>query len=302
MKRVAKRFLEYMKNEKNASPATVRSYEGDLQKFVKFVCQRRGNKYTLAGEVTKEMVREFLAFLGEQGYKKKNCAASRARKLATIRSFFKFACREGLSGNNPASDITVARGAQKEPPFLTEEEYKRLLKVAASRPRTTFLRRRNHAIISLFLSTGARLSELVGLDVGDLDFTQKSIMFRKRKGGGEQSLPLSDQIIQILKDYMRLRRKRARTRALFISIRNRRIDNNTVWHMVKKNCQEAKIRKVRMGPHTLRHSFASYLLSKGENIRHIQILLNHHSLSTTARYLHTQDVELAKAVNKISLE
>jgi len=301
MKRVAKRFLEYMKNEKNASPATVRSYEGDLQKFIKFAHQTKGG-YVLAGEVTKEMVREFLAFLGEKGYKKKNCAASRARKLATIRSFFRFACREGLIGNNPASEITIARGQQKEAPFLTEEEYKRLLKVTASNARTAFQRRRDYAIISLFLSTGARLGELVGLDVGDIDIAKQKSVRLRRKGGGEQTLPLSDQIIKTLRDYMRLRRKRARTRALFISSRNRRIDHNTVWHMVKKNCERAKIRKVRIGPHLLRHSFASALLAKGENIQVIRELLNHKSLTTTTRYLHSQDVELSKAVNKISLE
>ena len=105
----------------------------------------------------------------------------------------------------------------------------------------------------------------------------------------------------LIKEYMCLRKRRACTRALFISSRNQRIDQSTVWYMVRKHSQEARIRKDRLGPHILRHTFATTLLFKGENLRNIQALMNHKSLATTARYLHTQDVELVKAVNKISL-
>ena len=180
MKKVTKRFLDYLKNEKSASPATVRGYGEDLHKFIQFVQQRHG-KDVLPGDVTRDMVREFVSFLSETGFGGKNGASSRARKLATLRSFFRFAHQEGLIRDNPAAEISITRLREKEPPFLSEEEYRRL------------------------------------------------------------------------------------------------------------------------GPHILRHTFATALLSKGENLRNIQTLMNHKSLATTAKYLHTQDVELVKAVNKISL-
>lgn len=298
MRRVAKRFLGYLVNEKNASPATIKGYSRDLQKFIQFVQERHG-RHILPGDITRDMVREFLNFLGETGFGGKNSPASRARKLATLRSFFRFAHQEGLIRDNPAADISISRSREKEPAFLSKEEYGRLLK-ATQRCRSIFQAKRDRAIICLFLATGARLSELVTLNVGDIDFKRKSVKLF-RKGGEEQILPLSDELISSLRDYMRLRRRRARTRALFISTRNRRIDHSTVWHLVRKHSGQARIRKDRLGPHILRHTFATTLLSNGENLRNIQALMNHKSLATTTRYLHTQDVELVKAVNKISL-
>jgi integrase/recombinase XerC len=204
-----------------------------------------------------------------------------------------------LIRENPASKISIAHSREKEPPFLSEQEYKSLLK-ATEKCRGVFQSKRDHAVLSLFLATGARLGELVALNVGDIDFEQETVKL-SRKGGETQTLPLSDELIRSLREYLRLRRKRTRTNALFISTRNRRIHRSTVWHLVRRYSAEARIRKSRLGPHILRHTFATTLLFKGENLRNIQALMNHKSLTTTARYLHTQDVELAKAVNKISL-
>jgi len=298
MKRTSKRFLEYLR-DKNMSEATIKSYGGDLKKFILFI-EKRYRKYLSPGDITRDMVQSFMTYLGEVGFKKKNCPSSRARKLAMLKSFFKYAYHEGLSRNNPALDIVTPKVKQKEPSFLTEEEIKRLLRVASRSSRSIFQNRRDHAIIALFISTGARLNELVSINIGDFDLKQKTVKL-KRKGGEEQILPLSDELIKILGVYLRLRRRRTRSRALFISSRNKRIDSNSVWHVVKRLCAKAKLHKPRLSPHSLRHSFATLLLSKGENLRNIQALMNHKNLTTTARYLHTQDVELKKAVNKISL-
>lgn len=298
MKRVAKRFLDYLVNEKNASPATVTGYGEDLKKFIRFVEERHG-KDVLPGDVTRDMIREFVSFLGETGFGGKNGPSSRARKLATIRSFFRFAYQEGLTRDNPAAEVSITRSREKEPPFLSEEEYRRLLRVTR-RGKNPFRAKRDYAIVSLFLGTGARLSELVGLDTRDVDFKQKSVRLL-RKGGEVQTLPLSDELVRSLQEYLYLKRKRTCSKALFISTRNRRIAHSTVWRMVNKACEQARIRKLRLGPHVLRHTFATALLSKGENLRNIQTLMNHKSLATTARYLHTHDVELVKAVNKITL-
>ena len=298
MRRVTKRFLDHLKSEKNFSQATVKAYKADLQKFVQFVQERNG-RYLLPGDVTREMIREFLSFLGDIGFKGKNCASSRGRRLATIRSFFRFAHQERLVRDNPASEISIPQSREKEPAFLSEEEYRRLLK-ATFKCKNVFRAKRDHAILSFFLATGARLSELVALDVGDINLKQKSAKLL-RKGGEEQRVPLSDELIASLLEYLCLRRRRTQTRAFFISSRNCRIEHSTVWHLVKRHSRAAKIRKRRLGPHLLRHTFATTLLSNGENIRNIQVLMNHKSLATTARYLHTRDIELVKAVNKIHL-
>ena len=298
MRRVTKRFLDYLKSEKNFSPATVKAYKADLHKFVQFV-QKRNVRYVLPGDVTREMIREFLSFLGETGFRGKNCASSRARKLATIRSFFRFAHQEGLVRDNPAAEISIPQSREKEPSFLSEEEYRRLLKTTL-KCKNAFRAKRDHAILSLFLATGARLSELVALNIGDINLKGKSVKLL-RKGGEEQRVPLSDELIASLLGYLCLRRRRARTRAFFISSRNRRIEHSTVWHLVKRHSREARIWKRRLGPHLLRHTFATTLLSNGENLRNIQVLMNHKSLATTARYLHTRDIELVKAVNNIHL-
>ncbi len=298
MKRVAKRFLDYLRNEKNASPTTVTGYGEDLKKFIFFVGERHG-KDVLPGDVTRDMIREFVSFLGATGFGRKNGPSSRARKLATIRSFFRFAYQEGLVRNNPAAEISITRSREKEPPFLSEEEYRRLLRVT-QRGKNTFRAKRDYAIVSLFLGTGARLSELVGLNTRDVDFKEKSVRLL-RKGGEVQTLPLSDELVNSLQEYLPLKRKRTCSKVLFISTRNRRIAHSTVWRLVNKLCEQARIHKLRLGPHILRHTFATALLSKGENLRNIQTLMNHKSLATTARYLHTHDVELVKAVNKITL-
>lgn len=140
----------------------------------------------------------------------------------------------------------------------------------------------------------------MALDVRDIHFKQKTVKLF-RKGGEEHIMPLSDELIGTLRGYMKVRRKRTHGKALFVSRKNRRISPGTVWYLVRRYCQKVKIRKDRMGPHMLRHTFATTLLTNGENLRSIQALMNHKSLSTTSRYLHTQDGELVEAVNKISL-
>jgi site-specific recombinase XerD len=150
-----------------------------------------------------------------------------------------------------------------------------------------------------FLLTGARLREIVQLDKADIDLHQSTVRLH-RKGGDINILPLADSAKTELKAYLKQRRKRSRARALFISCRNRRISRGAVWYLVKKYFKKSRLRTHGMGPHTLRHTFATLLLSQGENLRVIQSLMNH-SLATTARYLHSRSQELVKAVNGLRL-
>jgi site-specific recombinase XerD len=155
-------------------------------------------------------------------------------------------------------------------------------------------------MIVTFLLTGARLREIVHLDKDDTDLYQSTIRLH-RKGGEVNILPLADSAKIELKAYLKQRRRRSRTRALFISCRNQRISRGIVWYLVKKYLKKSRVKTHRMGPHALRHTFATLLLNQGENLTIIQNLMNHKSLTTTARYLHSGSQELVKAVNGMKL-
>jgi len=179
------------------------------------------------------------------------------------------------------------------------EEYKRLLQVV-NRRTSDFFRTRDYCVVSMILSTGTRVSELTNVEVGDLSLRNKTVKLH-RKGGEQQTLPLSEKMVASLRKYLRIRRKRTRTRALFISTHNTRMSTSAVWKMIKGYCRKARISKERVGPHTLRHTFATTLLANGEYLRTIQALMNHKNIATTSRYLHSHNTELANAVNRITL-
>jgi site-specific recombinase XerD len=263
-----------------------------------YLVKRLGNRF-LPGDVTHDHIRDYLMWLSEVGYQKPNGPSARARTLAAIRSFFKYAHRAGLLRDNPAADIPLPKIRMGEVRALSHEECDRLLRIVASNP-SPFRKVRDRAIIATFLLTGARLREIVHLDKGDIDLHQATIRLH-RKGGEVNILPLADSAKIELKAYLKHRRRRNRTRALFISCRNRRISRGTVWYLVKKYFKKSRIKTHRMGPHALRHTFATLLLNQGENLRVIQSLMNHKSLATTARYLHSRNQKLVKAVNGLKL-
>src|SRR5262249_18784114 len=197
--------------------------------------------------------------------------------------------------DDPAADIPLPKIRIGEVRALSRDECGRVLRVVGANP-SPFRKVRDMAVIVTFLLTGARLREIVQLDKGDIDLHQSTIRLH-RKGGDINILPLADSAKIELIAYLKQRRKRSRARGLFISCRNHRISRGTVWYLVKKYFKKSRIRTHRMGPHVLRHTFATLLLNQGENLRVIQSLMNHKSLATTARYLHSRSQELVKAVN-----
>src|SRR4029450_13764806 len=294
MRQVIRRFLKHLKTEKNASLTTIESYRYDLHKFYAYLVKRLGNRF-LPGDVTRDHIRDYLTWLSEVGHQKPNGPSARARALAAIRSFFKYAHRAGLLRDNPAADIALPKIRMGEIRALSSDECGRLLRVVETN-RSPFRKIRDRAIIVTFLLTGARLREIVQLDKAYIDLHQSTVRLH-RKGGDINILPLADSAKTELKAYLKQRRKRSRARALIIHCRNRRISRGAVWYLVKKYFKKSRLRTHGMGPHTLRHTFATLLLSQGENLRVIQSLMNHNSLATTARYLHSRSQELVKAVN-----
>jgi len=293
MRQVIRRFLKHLDAEKNASFSTIQSYRYDLSKFDDYLIGRLGRRF-LPGDVSRDHIRDYLLWLSEIGHQKPNGPSARARALAAIRSFFKYAHRAGLLRDNPAADIPLPKIRMGEVRALSYEECERFLRMVAINP-SPFRKVRDRAMIVTFLLTGARLREIVYLDRGDVDLHKSTIRLH-RKGGEVNILPLADSAKLELKAYLKQRRRRCRTRALFISCRNRRISRGAVWCLLKKYMRKSRIKMRGMGPHALRHTFATLLLNQGENLRVIQSLMNHKSLATTARYLHSRSQELVKAV------
>ena len=246
------------------------------------------------------MIQEFIDFLGITGYRKRNAASSRTKRLVTIRSFFRYLHRLGLLGRDPAEEIRAPKVKYSEPHYLQPREFRALLD-GAGQHANAFLAQRDMALLATFLGTGARVSELIRLDLKHLDVKSKRVRLH-RKGGDVQTLPLSDELVELLRTYLKCRSKRAHSRAVFVSIRGRRLTQQSIGAIVGRCATKARLPKTRISPHTLRHTFATTLLANGENLQTIRVLMNHKSLSTTARYLHTQDEQLNAAVNGISLQ
>jgi site-specific recombinase XerD len=189
MRQVITRFLKHLEAEKNASVTTIESYQYDLHKFDDHLVKRLGNRF-LPGDVTRDHIRDYRMWLSEVGHQKPNGPLARARALAAIRSFFKYAHRAGLLRDNPAADIALPKIRMGEIRALSQDECGRLLRVVETN-RSPFRKIRDRAIIVMFLLTGARLREIVQLDKADIDLHQSTVRLH-RKGGDINILPLAD--------------------------------------------------------------------------------------------------------------
>lgn len=287
-------FLAHLGIERAFSQKTISAYGYDLGKFCEFLDKEIGGSWQW-GDVSQGTIRAFIQFLADKG----NAPITRGRKLAAIKSFFKFLLADGRLKANPAERVRMPKPQQKEPSYLTEKEYGRLLKAVRDNA-TKYFKSRDSAIITTFLGMGLRLSELAGLNIGDINFEDSTIKV-KRKGNQERILPVSDDVINAFKRYLKTRKDATNQDPLFLSKRGKRIANASIWHLVKKYLQQAQIEKNRLSPHTLRHTFATTLLKNGENIFTIKELLSHRNLHTTERYLHINNRDLKTAVSKIDL-
>lgn len=294
MEREIGQFLGYIGAERGLTAKTIAAYRHDLGKFRDFANRELGGVWQ-AADVDPHLVKGFLRYLADKG----NAAVSRGRKLATLKSFFKYLAAEGQVKTDPTAQMRMPKIQQKEPSYLTEREYKRLLKAVRNNA-TRYFKPRDTAIVTMFLGMGLRLSELVQLNVGDVGFEDGTVKVI-RKGNQERILPANDEVLVTLRRYLRTRGSVAAQDPLFLSKRDRRIDTASVWYLVRKYLRQAQIEKERLSPHTLRHTFATTLLRQGENILTIKELLSHRNLRTTERYLHINGEDLKTAVGRIDL-
>lgn len=293
MQRQLAKFLTHLNVERGASPHTLKSYREDLETFAEYLADEQGNCPDPT-TLTSVELRSYLAALHDAGYAK----TSIARKLASLRSFYRFAQREGWIDNNPAKALRNPRKARKLPHFLSTTEIGKLL---AAPPGDNSMGLRDRAILETLYSAGLRVSELVDLNDGDLDFEQGIVRVRG-KGRKERLAPLGSYALRALKAWLAKRnvsekQPQGRQAPVFTNRFGTRLTTRSVGRLLEKHLKQAGLDS-RTSPHTLRHSFATHLLDGGADIRSVQELLGHKSLVTTQIYTHLSTSNLRAAYEK----
>lgn len=289
------RFLRYLKIERNCSDLTIKSYREDLELLLEYLTDSLGQVPSPA-QLTPLDLRTYVAALHEAGYAK----SSVARRLASLRSYFRFAMREGLCDSNPAKPLRNPRREKKLPHFLSGREIGKLL---AAPNRSEPLGLRDRAILETLYSAGLRVSELVGINLGDLDLEDGLVRVRG-KGKRERLAPLGSHACRAIKAWLKKRtpakglsKDQAQAQAVFLNKFGKRLSTRSVARMLEKYLKTTGLDS-RTSPHTLRHSFATHLLDAGADIRSVQELLGHKSLVTTQIYTHVSTAGLRKVYER----
>ena len=285
MRRFIEKFINYLRVEKGSSPHTVKNYTIDLEAFSLFL----GDKDI--SSVDHLTLRKFLAEMRSKNYSKRTIA----RKLASLRTFFKFLYREGHIKTNPITAISTPKLDKRLPVVLDEGKVARLIEA----PRTDDpAGLRDRAILETLYSTGIRVSELVGLDTGDVDHISGVIKVLG-KGHKERITPIGDKASTAIRRYIESRNeKKVRDKdAVFLNKSGKRLVDRSVRRIINKHIKAASINE-HISPHSLRHSFATHLLDRGADLRSVQELLGHMNLSTTQIYTHVTMERLREAYDK----
>jgi integrase/recombinase XerC len=322
-------FLNYLKFERHFSPHTAKCYAADLAQFCSFLIgdvaaagghqnfterpAAHGRLMSQGGtpastseggvalaetgmqqklrDAETEQVKAFLAFLGTQSYSKSTIA----RKLATLRSFYKFCMRRGYVKAHPLATIRTPKQDKRLPKFLEVEKITKLLSTPDD---NTLLGARDRAMLEVLFSTGVRVSELVDLNFTDVEFEGRTIRVRG-KGKKQRTTPIGPTALTAVQKYIQLRRADARAvnfdqSALFVNKHGQRLSTRSVRRKLDKYLAQAGL-DPSISPHTLRHSFATHMLANGADLRSVQELLGHQSISTTQIYTHLTTPRLKQA-------
>jgi len=288
------RFLQYLCVERNASDLTVKSYREDLTALADYLTEARSGRSPKPDEITVLELRGYLAALHEAGY----AQSTIARRLASLRSFFRFGQREEWVQNNPAKPLRNPRKPRSLPHVLSSADVGRLLQAP---PADEPLGLRDRAILETMYSAGLRVSEVVGLDRGDLDF-EAGVLRVRGKGRKERLAPIGSFAVRALRRWFRVctpspREPTGPDAPVFVNRFGRRLTTRSVARMLDKYLRQAGLDR-RTTPHSLRHSFATHLLDRGADIRSVQELLGHKSLVTTQIYTHVSTAGLRKAYER----
>lgn len=317
---LVKQFLNYLRAERHFSAHTARCYAADLEQFRGYLVSgelpmtgpRAGNGGT-NGHSQKpavsiddaaadkkmsacdtDVVRQFMSRLRDNNY----CKSTVARKLATLRSFYKFLLRRNLVSASPVATIRTPKQDKRLPKYLELEQIEKLFNNCDV---TTLLGSRDRSILETLYSTGIRVSELVALEVGDVDFGQNVLKVRG-KGKKERVIPIGPGAVKAVLHYLDMRRVhvvpgKQNVEALFINKHGQRLSTRSVRRKLDKYLLEAGL-DLSVSPHTLRHSFATHMLQRGADLRSLQELLGHQSLSTTQVYTHLTSATVREEYEK----
>lgn len=280
MKAVIESFVSYLSKEKRYSKHTIKAYRSDLEQFAGFLGGNDGAGYCEPQQITKDQVRFFLGDLIRHGMNK----SSVSRKQASLRAFFGYLARQGIIKANPTLSLISPKQEKRLPKYLREVEIERSLDEIET---DTITGPRDRAMIELFYGTGMRLSELVGLNLQDVDFSSETVRIRG-KGDKQRILPIGKTAIRVLKDFLKIRHRfqpSVQDPALFVNRNGGRISARGVQQIVRKRLG-AISERTQLSPHMLRHSFATHLLDHGADLQAVKELLGHATLSTTQTYTH----------------
>jgi integrase/recombinase XerC len=291
-------FVDHLERERDVSLHTLKAYRTDGEKFLAFLSSVFFSK-PLESIETREVdplaIRSYLASLRKQGLSKN----SASRHLSSLRAFFGHLKREGRTETNPALLVNAPKTEKSLPRFLSVDETAAVLE--AGEESEKFIAR-DHAILELLYATGLRVSELMGLNLADVDFSTKQVR-TIGKGRKERIVPFGEKALESLKEYFPLRARLRRGRVwrdrdpLFVNSRGTRLTDRSVRRILTHALSEADVKR-EASPHSLRHSFATHLLQAGADLRTIQELLGHASLSTTQRYTHLDAERLLEVYSK----
>jgi len=337
MKESIAKYIEYLRSVKNSSPHTVSNYGKDLDQFVTYLSPPGARPPALSG-ITHRLIREFIAHLHDQGLEK----SSIARKLAALRSFFKYCIREGRLKESPARLVPTPKLPKRIPSVLSAEEMNGFLNQLARmaqpaqdrlssakgrpphassslgrrpdnpnpsvRSKEDLFLRRDRALLELLYAAGLRVSELTGLNLADIEQRERILRVRG-KGNKERIVPYGTKAQEALEKYWPLReqlleqthgasgKQAPETEAVFLNYAGRRLTQRSVGRIVKKYVRLVNV-NWDLHPHSLRHAFATHLLTDGADLRAIQELLGHQSLSTTQKYTHASIRQLMEIYDR----
>ncbi len=288
-------FLDYLSYERNVSVNTVAAYRDDLESFIAFLC----NDYFSLGRDQLDLkrvdhltVRAYLAHLA----RRKLSRSSIARHLSALRSFFKYLMREAVVEANPARSVATPKREKHLPSVMQPADVALLLEQPDP---STPLGARDRAFLELLYASGLRISELTGIDIDDIELRARLVKVHG-KGSKERIVPFGSKAEAAVRDWLAVRGELAHDpdeQALFVNYRGARITQRSVRRLFDGYVRDAALR-AGISPHTMRHSFATHLLNAGADLRGIQELLGHSSLSTTQKYTHLNDWQLIAVYKK----
>ena len=276
-------FLSYLKKERGLSTHTVKAYEYDLNRFISFVWHKDQRNIRKFEDIDRELIQQYLGFEFDHGFSSKTVA----RRLAALKSFFNYLVRSERISDNPAIYVQSPKISQSLPNFIDHKVIDALME---SPDVSTKIGVRDRAILELFYSTGIRLNELIMLDIGAVDSINQMIKVHG-KGNKERLIPFGNRAKFWLENYLKNRAESFHTSPirtpLFVNAKGKRVPRSTVQRRIRNYIKIVADGK-RLGPHILRHSFATHLMDKGADIRAVKDLLGHNSLSSTQVYTHVQ--------------